>query len=80
MYGKLENGKFKKAKHFIIAEGVTIINPTDEMYEKHGYKKLKEATMPDLSDNDSLVVNYVETEKEIMKVYKVVKIENDDIY
>ena len=34
MYGKLENGRFKKAKHFIVDGEATIINPTDEMYEK----------------------------------------------
>ena len=39
MYVKLENGRLIKAKHFIIDGNSTIINPTNEMYEKHGYKK-----------------------------------------
>ena len=79
MYGKIENGKFIKAKHFIIDGKATIINPTDEMYEKHGYKKLKETQMPSLSEGDILKVSYAETEKEITKLYKVVKADNEDI-
>ena len=75
MYGKLENGRFKKAKHFIIDGNVTIINPTDEMYEKHGYKKLVEDEIPELMENQSLEINYEETETEIIKTYKVVKVE-----
>lgn len=80
MFGKLENGKFIKAKHFIIDGNVTIINPTDEMYEKYGYKKLVETEMPSLSENDILKVGYVETTNEITKVYRVVKADNEDIY
>ena len=75
MYGKLENGRFKKAKHFIIDGKATIINPTDEMYEKHGYKKLVENEIPELMENQSLEINYEETETEIIKTYKVVKVE-----
>ena len=75
MYGKLENGRFKKAKHFIVDGEATIINPTDEMYEKHGYKKLVEDETPELMENQSLEINYEETETEIIKTYKVVKVE-----
>lgn len=71
MYGKLKNGKFKKAKHFIIDGKATIINPTDEMYEKHGYKKLVEDEAPQLEENQTLQVNYEETETEIIKHYEV---------
>lgn len=72
MYGKLENGRFKKAKHFIIDGNATIINPTDEMYEKHGYKKLVESPIPEIEENQSVVVCYEETENEIIKKYQVV--------
>ena len=80
MYGKLENGKFKKAKHFIVDGHATIINPTDEMYEKHGYKKLVEGPVPETKENQTLQVNYEETETEIIKIYKVVEAEDEDIY
>ena len=80
MYGKLENGKFKKAKHFIVDGHATIINPTDEMYEKHGYKKLVEEPMPEFAENQMIQVSYEETETEIIKEYKVVEIDNEDIY
>lgn len=73
MYGKLENGKFKKAKHFIIDGKATIINPTDEMYEKHGYKKLVEGPMPELEENQTFQVNYEETETEIIKHYEAIE-------
>ncbi len=79
IYGKLENGRFIKAKHFIIDENATIINPTDEMYEKQGYKKLIESEMPELEENQSFEISYEETETEIIKTYKVVEI-NEDIY
>lgn len=79
MYGKLENGRFIKAKHFIIDGKATIINPTDEMYEKHGFKKLVEGPIPELKENQSLQVNYEETETEIIKLYKVVEVEDEDI-
>lgn len=71
MYGKLENGRFKKAKHFIVDGEATIINPTDEMYEKHGYKKLVEDEIPELMENQYLNVLYDENEKEIKKHYEV---------
>ena len=71
MYGKLENGRFKKAKHFIIDGKATIINPTDEMYEKHGYKKLREDETPELEENQYLSIFYEETESEIIKHYEV---------
>jgi hypothetical protein len=80
MYGKLKDGKFKKAKHFIIDGNATIINPTDEMYEKHGYKKLVEDEAPQLEENQTLQVYYEETETEIIKIYKVVEVEDEDIY
>lgn len=80
MYGKIENGKFIKAKHFIIDGKATIINPTDEMYEKHGYKKLVEDEAPQLEENQTLQVNYEETETEIIKIYKVLEVEDEDIY
>lgn len=73
MYGKLENGKFKKAKHFIIDGKATIINPTDEMYEKHGYKKLVEDEAPQLEENQYLKSYYEETETEIIKHYEVIE-------
>ena len=71
MYGKLENGRFKKAKHFIVDGESTIINPTDEMYEKHEYKKLVEDEIPELMENQYLSVFYDENEKEIKKHYEV---------
>ena len=71
MYGKLENGRFKKAKHFIVDGEATIINPTDAMYEKHGYKKLVEDEIPELMENQYLSVLYDENEKEIKKHYEV---------
>ena len=77
MYGKLENGRFKKAKHFIVDGKATIINPTDEMYEKHGYKQLREIEIPEIEENQSLQVYYEETEMEIIKKYKVVELEED---
>ena len=75
MYGKLENGRFKKAKHFIIDDKATIINPTDEMYEKHGYKKLVVEEAPELLENQYLDVFYEETETEIIKKFKAVDME-----
>ena len=75
MYGKLENGRFIKAKHFITTEKETIINPTDEMYEKHGYKRLVEDKIPELSENQYLDVFYDETESEIRKHYEAKTIE-----
>jgi hypothetical protein len=80
MYGKLENGKFIKAKHFIIDGKATIINPSDEMYEKHGYKRLVEDPMPELKENQTLQVSYEETETEIIKNYNVVEVEDEDIH
>lgn len=71
MFGKLENGRFIKAKHFIQTEKETIINPTDEMYEKYGYKKLVEEEMPEIAENQYLDIFYEETEKEIIKHYEV---------
>lgn len=73
MYGKLENGKFIRAKHFIIDEKATIINPTDEMYEKHGCKKLVEDEAPQLEGNQYLKCYYEETETEIIKHYEVIE-------
>lgn len=77
MYGRLENGKFKKAKHFIVDGKATIINPTDEMYEKYGYKKLRTTEMPEINENQSLVVSYVETDSEIVRLYKVIDLVDD---
>ncbi|MBE7039152.1 MAG: hypothetical protein E7398_00305 [Ruminococcaceae bacterium] len=74
MYGKLENGRFIKAKHFIIDGNATIINPTDEMYKKNGFKKLIESEMPELNENQSFEISYEETETGIIKNYKVVEI------
>jgi hypothetical protein len=71
MYGKLENGRFIRAKHFIIDEKATIINPTDEMYEKHCYKRLAEEETPELAENQYLKSYYEETETEIIKHYEV---------
>lgn len=71
MYGKLENGRFKKAKHFIIDDKATIINPTDEMYEEQGYKKVRETEAPEISEGQILKVRYEETENEIRKCYEV---------
>jgi hypothetical protein len=70
-FGKLENGKFIKAKHFIIDGNATIINPSDEMYEKHGYKRLVGSPLPEFEDNQYLECYYEETEKEIIKHYEV---------
>ena len=62
MYGKLKDGKFVKAKN-----SITIINPTDEMYEICGYKKLVELPMPELTENQSLEISYEETDVEIVE-------------
>ena len=75
MYGKLENGKFKKAKHFIIDGNATIINPTDEMYARCGYKKVVSDEMPIISDGMSLRFYYTETNDTIIKHYEVVRVE-----
>ena len=77
MYGKLIDGKFIKAKHFIQTEKETIINPTDEMYEKHGYKKVVEDEAPTLADNQYAEAYYEETESEIRKRYRIVEVEED---
>lgn len=66
MYGKLKDGKFMKAK-----KAITIINPTDEMYEMCGYKKLVEPPMPELEENEYVEISYEETETEIIKHYEV---------
>ena len=71
MYGKLIDGKLIKAKHFIIDGKATIINPTDEMYEEHGYKKVRETEAPDISEGQILKVRYEESENEIRKCYEV---------
>jgi len=71
MYGKLVNGRFVKVKHFIQTEKETILNPTDEMYEKYGYKKLREDEMPELSEGQTIEVLYEETDNEILKKYRV---------
>lgn len=71
MYGKLVNGRFIKAKHFIQTEKETIINPTDEMYKKYGFKKLVEDDTPEIAENQYINIFYEETEKEIIKHYDV---------
>ena len=77
MYGKLVDGRLIMAKHFIIDGKTTIINPTDEMYEKYGYKKVIEEEIPALSDNQGAEIYYEETDKEILKRYRVGDIEDD---
>jgi hypothetical protein len=71
MYGKLENGKFIKARPYIVTKEVTILNPTGEIYEKYGYKKLVADTIPELKDGQSVTIFYEETAKEILKHYKL---------
>ena len=58
MYGKLIKGNFIKAKYFITTDKETILNPTDEMYEKHGFKKVIEDEMPELNENQSVEIYY----------------------
>lgn len=71
MYGKLLDGKLIKAKHFIITDKETIINPTGDMYEKHGFKKVREDEAPEINEGQILKVRYEETETEIVKHYDV---------
>lgn len=77
MYGKLIDGRLIKAKHFITTEKETIINPTDEMYERYGYKKIKEGAMPELLEGQILQVRYEETENEIIKYYELEEVESE---
>lgn len=77
MYGKLIDGKLIKAKHFIIDGKSTIINPTGEMYEKYGFKKIVESPIPELKENQTLQVSKEETETEIIKKYKAADMEED---
>ena len=71
MYGKLESGRLVLARHFITTDKETILNPTDEMYEKYGFKKVKEDEMPKIDDGHMLKIWYDETETEIVKRYDV---------
>ena len=77
MYGKLEDGRFIKAKHFIKTEKETILNPTDEMYERYGFKKVREDELPKIEDGHMLKMWYEETEAEIVKRYDVIAVEQE---
>ena len=77
MYGKFENGKFKKAKHFIKTNNEVIINPTDEMYEQYGYKKIIEEEFPNLLESQGAEVYYEETDTVILKRYRIIEMEID---
>lgn len=71
MYGKLINGRLSKAKHFIVTNKETILNPTDEMYKKHGFKIVREDEIPKLTENQIINIRYEETEDEIIKHYDI---------
>lgn len=77
MFGKLENGRFIKAKHFIQTEKETIINPTGNMYEKYGYKKVVEEEVPELAEGQYTEAYYEETDAEIIKRYRIMEAEDD---
>lgn len=77
MYGKLIDGKLIKAKHFIQTDKETIINPTREMYEKYGYKKVIENEIPNISENQTIEMRYEEKGNKIVKIYEIKEIEQE---
>ena len=78
MYGRFENGKFRKAKHFIKTDNMTIINPSDEMYKQYGYKKVVEEEFPVLLENQGAELYFEESDNVILKRYKIVELEITD--
>lgn len=77
-YGKLKDGHIQYAPRVLRRDGWQVINPTAEQLAAEGFKEIIRDPYPNLADNETAEMRYVEAENSITITYDVVEIEDDD--
>ena len=78
MYGYLENEELRRAPNPMVIGENRVWNPTDEMYETAGYKKVVFTDPPETEPGYHAEFGWEEQEDRIVQVWTVVK-DPDDI-